>query len=70
VTRPVVIEEDAWVAAEAFVGPGVVVGKGAVLGARAVTAKSLEPWTIYVGNPARPVGSRRQEAAASNALSR
>ncbi|CVI20163.1 acetyltransferase [Agrobacterium tumefaciens] len=70
VTRPVLIEEDAWVAAEAFVGPGVVVGKGAVLGARAVTAKSLEPWTIYVGNPARPVGSRRQEAAASNALSR
>ncbi len=55
VKRPVVIEEDAWVAAEAFVGPGVVVGTGAVLGARAVTAKSLEPWTIYVGNPARPV---------------
>lgn len=70
VKRPVVIEEDAWVAAEAFVGPGVVVGKGAVVGARAVTAKSLEPWTIYVGNPARPVGSRRQDAAASNALSR
>jgi putative colanic acid biosynthesis acetyltransferase WcaF len=68
VTRPITIEADAWVAAEAFVGPGVVVGEGAVLGARGVAAKSLLPWTIYVGNPARPVGPRRREAAAAYAL--
>ncbi|MDD1532489.1 MULTISPECIES: putative colanic acid biosynthesis acetyltransferase [unclassified Bradyrhizobium] len=52
------IERNAWVAAEAFVGPGVVVGEGAVLGARAVTVKSLLPWTIYAGNPARPLRER------------
>lgn len=50
--RPVRIEEDAWIAAEAFVGPGVTVGEGAVLSARGVTFHSLEPWTIYRGNPA------------------
>jgi len=69
-TKPIEIAANAWVAAEAFVGPGVVVGEGAVLGARGVTAKSLRPWTIYVGNPAKPVGRRREEAAASYALRR
>jgi putative colanic acid biosynthesis acetyltransferase WcaF len=48
---PIVLEADAWVAAQAFVGPGVTMGQGAVLGARAVAFKDLEPWTIYAGNP-------------------
>lgn len=55
---PIRIEAYAWVAAEAFVGPGVCVGKGAVLGARGVAAKDLVPWTVYVGNPAKPVRQR------------
>lgn len=70
VARPIEIKANAWVAAEAFVGPGVEVGEGAVLGARGVAAKSLLPWTVYVGNPARPVGQRRPEAGASHALKR
>lgn len=65
ISRPVTIEANAWVASEAFVGPGVVVGEGAVLGARAVAAKPLQPWTIYVGNPAKSVGKRSINAAAS-----
>lgn len=57
--RPIVIGENAWVAAEAFVGPGVTIGEGAVLGARAVTVKDLAPWSIFVGNPARFIRLRR-----------
>ena len=57
-TRPITIGEQAWVAAEAFVGPGVNVGCGAVLGARGVAVRNLEGWTVYAGNPARPVGKR------------
>jgi putative colanic acid biosynthesis acetyltransferase WcaF len=53
-----VIEPQAWVAAEAFVGPGVTVGEGAVLGARGVAFKALEPWTVYAGNPAQPLKKR------------
>ena len=64
IRRPIIVGANAWVAAEAFVGPGVVIGEGAVLGARGVTAKALQPWTIYVGNSAKPVGRRRPEAAA------
>jgi len=55
---PVTVEEDAWVAADAYVGPGVTVGRLAVLGARSNAFKSLEPGWIYVGSPARPTRRR------------
>jgi len=58
VTRPIIIGDEAWVAAEAFVGPGVTVGAGAVLGARGVAMRDLDPWVIYSGNPAQPLKRR------------
>lgn len=50
---PVIVEDDAWGAAEAFVGPGVTIGCGAVLGARAVAMRDVPPGVVVVGNPAR-----------------
>lgn len=47
-----------WVCAHASVGPGVNVGEGAVLGMSAVATRSLEPWTVYAGNPATAVKAR------------
>lgn len=58
----IVIGDDAWIAAEAFVHPGITVGTGAILGARSVAVRDLEPWTIYGGNPARPLKTRPQLA--------
>lgn len=58
-TKPILIADNAWVAAEAFVGPGVTVGEYAVLGARAVTFKNLAAMTVYAGNPAKPLRQRR-----------
>ena len=63
-SRPISIGSNAWIAAEAFVGPGVVFGEGAVLGARGVAFSKLDPWTIYVGNPAKAVKTRNRDAAA------
>jgi putative colanic acid biosynthesis acetyltransferase WcaF len=57
--EPIVIGYRAWIAAEAFVGPGVIVGDGAVLGARSCAFENLEPWTVYVGNPARAIKPRK-----------
>ncbi|MET3598514.1 putative colanic acid biosynthesis acetyltransferase [Martelella mangrovi] len=57
-TKPIVIEDNAWVCAEAFVGPGVRVGEGAVLAARAAAFQELAPWTVYRGNPAEPIKAR------------
>lgn len=59
---PIVIGDDAWVAADAFVGPGVTVGDGAIVGARAVAVRDVSAWTIVVGNPARVVGPRHLES--------
>jgi putative colanic acid biosynthesis acetyltransferase WcaF len=41
-----------WICARASVAPGVQVGEGAVLGLGAVATHTLEPWTVYAGNPA------------------
>tara|TARA_X000001036_G_scaffold86407_3_gene78454 strand:- start:4213 stop:4755 length:543 start_codon:yes stop_codon:yes gene_type:complete len=50
--QPITIENDVWIAADAFVGPNVTIGEGAILGARGVAMRDLDPWTIYSGNPA------------------
>ncbi|MBB6441775.1 putative colanic acid biosynthesis acetyltransferase [Phycisphaera mikurensis] len=55
---PIEIGDDAWVATDAFVGPGVTIGEGAILGARGGAFRSLEPWTVYVGSPCRPLKKR------------
>ncbi len=65
IAKPIVIKANAWVAAEAFVGPGVTIEEGAVLGARAVAFKNLEPFTVYAGNPARPIRKRMINGAAA-----
>ncbi len=55
---PIVIEDDAWIAADAFVGPAVRVGQGAILSSRGCAMKDLEPWSIYAGNPAQRIKDR------------
>lgn len=58
VKPPIVIQDDAWICADAFVGPGVTIGKGAVVGARAVVMKDVHPWVVVAGNPARFIKQR------------
>jgi len=52
ITKPVVVDNGAWIGAGAWVGPGVKVGTHAVLTAGSVATKDLEPFGIYRGNPA------------------
>ncbi|KAF3889666.1 MULTISPECIES: WcaF family extracellular polysaccharide biosynthesis acetyltransferase [Nostocales] len=58
IAAPIYIEESSWIAAKAVVGPGVTIGAGAVLTLGGVTGHSLEPMTIYAGNPAQPLKKR------------
>lgn len=58
ITAPIIIEDQAWIAADAFVGMGVTIGQGAVVGARAAVFKNVEPWTIVGGNPAKFIKKR------------
>jgi putative colanic acid biosynthesis acetyltransferase WcaF len=56
--KPIVIEDQVWIAADAFVGPGVTIGQGAVVGARSAVFKNVEPWTVVGGNPAKFIKKR------------
>ena len=58
IVKPIVIEDDVWLAADVFVGPGVTIAKGAVVGARSTVMKSLREWSIYAGDSAKPVAKR------------
>lgn len=58
VKTPIVIGDDAWICAAAFVGPGVEVGANAIVGAAAVTMKDVPPGKIVGGNPACEIGTK------------
>ena len=54
-TKPVVIEDDAWLASGVIVCPGVTIGKGSVVGAGAVVLQDVPSFSLAVGVPARVV---------------
>jgi len=58
---PVIIEDYAWVSSRTTLLPGVTIGKGAVVAAGAVVTKSVEPYTVVGGVPAKKIGERSKE---------
>ena len=59
VTGPIRLDRGAFVFADAFIGMNVTVGEGAVAAARAVVVRSVEPWDVVGGNPARVIAHRQ-----------
>ena len=53
--RAVVIEDDVWIAADAYVCKGVTIGRGAVVGAKSVVTHNVPPFTVVAGNPAKVI---------------
>jgi len=49
-----------WIGYQAIILPGVEIGEGSVVAAGAVVTKSVEPFTIVAGVPARKVGDRNR----------
>lgn len=49
----VTIEDDVWVGARATILRGVTVGRGSIIAAGSVVTKSVPPYSIVAGNPAR-----------------
>lgn len=58
ITAPILLCQGAWVGSRAFIGMGVGLGEGAVVGATASVYKSVEPWTVVGGNPAKVIKKR------------
>ena len=55
---PVIFEKFANVGTGVIVMPGVTLAEGTVVGANSLVTQSTEPWTVYVGSPARAIKSR------------
>lgn len=56
--RPIIIQDQVWIASDVFVMPGTTVGFGCVVGARSTVLKDLPPGKVCIGNPAVPVKYR------------
>lgn len=59
--RPITIEDYVWLCTRCTILPGVTIGKGAVVAAGAVVTKSVEPYHIVAGIPARTIGHRNED---------
>lgn len=59
----ITIEDDVWLGSGVVVVDGVTIGKGSIVGAGAVVTKSLPPYSVAVGVPAKVVKDRREAAA-------
>lgn len=57
-TRETIIGNDVWIGQGAFVKSGVNVGHGCVIGMGSVVTRSVEPYSIVAGNPARLIRNR------------
>ncbi len=54
----VIIENDVWIGGDAAILSGVTLGNGCVVGAGSVVTKSVPPYAVAAGNPARVVKYR------------
>ncbi len=54
----VVIGSDVWIGHGAMIMPGVRIGDGAVIGGQAVVTRSVKPYAVVGGNPARLIRFR------------
>lgn len=58
ISKPVVIEDDVWIGADATILPGVTIGKGAIVGAGSIVTKDVPAGKTVAGNPAKIIGEK------------
>jgi acetyltransferase-like isoleucine patch superfamily enzyme len=58
---PIRIEDSAWIGARSIILKGVTIGQGSIVAAGSVVTKSVPPFVIVAGNPARQVNKVRGE---------
>ncbi len=56
--KPTTIEDDVWIGSRVGITAGVTIGQGSVIGIGAVVTKSIPPYSVAVGVPARVIHQR------------
>ncbi|MBL4902794.1 acetyltransferase [Desulfocapsa sp. AH-315-G09] len=56
------MEADVWLGSNVTVLGGVTIGSGSVVAASALVTKSVAPYSICKGIPAKVTGNRKEEA--------
>lgn len=54
-SRPVMIEDKAWICSNVTIMPGVTIGEGAIVGENSFVTENVPPYTMVSGNPAKIV---------------
>lgn len=54
-------ERFAGIGTNVVIMPNITIAEGSVIGACSLVTKDTEPWTVYVGVPARPIKMRPRE---------
>ncbi|WP_239167061.1 acyltransferase [Catellatospora coxensis] len=62
VAKGIVVGDDVWIGSNAIVLDGVTIGAHSIIGAGAVVTKDVPAWSVMVGNPARRIRDRRDQA--------
>ena len=52
-SKPVIIEDNVWIGRRVMINKGVRIGEGSIIAAGAVVTKSVPPYSVVYGNPAR-----------------
>jgi acetyltransferase-like isoleucine patch superfamily enzyme len=58
----IIIGNDVWIGGRSYIRQGVVIGDGAIIASNAVVTKSVPPFAIVGGNPARIIRYRFSDA--------
>ncbi len=59
----ITIEDDCWLGTGVKVLDGVTIGRGSIIGAGAIVTRSIPPYSVAVGVPAKVIGQRVRAAA-------
>lgn len=66
VTKPITIQRNAWIGANATILPGVTIGENSVVAAGAVVSKDVPPNTVVAGVPAKVIKSLDEAPSVQN----
>ncbi len=61
IKKQIIIKKHSIVGASSIIMPGVVLSEGTSVGAMSLIRKTTEPWSIYLGNPAKKIKNKNKD---------